>query len=510
MSVTDQTKGLRFDVYERVHLSDEVADIDELEEIELVPRIQVVEQGDHAVLKGQLLLSGVYRSTNEAAPLQALEHFIPVEITMPLNRISRLDDVTVEIDNFDVDLLSSRTLNITGVLSLRGILVEPQQELEEAWREEPFTVVHDRVDTSQASYEEELQRSGGEPFAADEAEVAGQTAYGLQAEPYFAGQEGQVPFREEQGQNQGYNVAQEYNEAQEFIGAQQFAESESEIEAYNANNAYNERAYEVADESEEAEGPGAGVTISPSPRDAGWSAAEWFQGQNHSGAQPNFNANFNPPPAFAQQPAVTGLGHGIAQERQQGASAYQQAEDFGWSPGGQPQQAEETYIPAGAEQSSYDTSPWQDSELERLSEWQEAEEAGAEQQAEPEKQEMRIAFGSKAPEATGAPATGVGLVTLLQTSKREQLARQAEQEAADYALEQTKAQQPAGDEIEWRNLFLKQSDEHEFRKIRVCIVQRDETLDSIAVRYSLNPREILLYNGLNESAVAEGQLLYIP
>lgn len=124
---------------------------------------------------------------------------------------------------------------------------------------------------------------------------------------------------------------------------------------------------------------------------------------------------------------------------------------------------------------------------------------------------MRIAFGSKAPEAAVSPASGVGLVTLLQTSKREQLARQAaEQEAAEYALEQTKAQQPAGDEIEWRNLFLKQSDEREFRKIRVCIVQRDETLDSIAVRYSLNPREILLYNGLNESTVEEGQLLYIP
>ncbi|MGG4141576.1 LysM peptidoglycan-binding domain-containing protein [Paenibacillus algorifonticola] len=501
--MTDQTKGLRFDVYERVHLSDEVADIDELEEIELVPRIQVVEQGDHAVLKGQLLLSGVYRSTNEAAPLQALEHFIPVEITMPLNRISRLDDVTVEIDNFDVDLLSSRTLNITGVLSLRGILVEPQQELEEAWREEPFTVVHDRVDTSQASVEEAPQYSSSEPFAADEDDEADQAALGLQAEPYFTGQEEQLPFRGEQVQNQ------EYNEAQEFNGVQQFAESDSEIEAYNAYNAYNERAYEAADESEKAEGPEAGVTISPSPRDAGWSAAEWFQGQGHSGTQPSFNANYNPPSAFEQQPAVTGLGHGIAQDRQQGASAYQQAEDFGWSPGGQPKQAEEPYIPTGAEQSS-DTSPWQDSEQERLSQWQESEEAGSEQQVEPEKQEMRIAFGSKAPEATGAPASGVGLVTLLQTSKREQLARQAEQEAADYALEQTKAQQPAGDEIEWRNLFLKQSDEHEFRKIRVCIVQRDETLDSIAVRYSLNPREILLYNGLNESAVEEGQLLYIP
>ncbi|SFE49760.1 stage VI sporulation protein D [Paenibacillus algorifonticola] len=491
--MTDQTKGLRFDVYERVHLSDEVADIDELEEIELVPRIQVVEQGEHAVLKGQLLLSGVYRSTNEAVPLQALEHFIPVEITMPLNRISRLDDVTVEIDNFDVDLLSSRTLNITGVLSLRGILVEPQQEPEEAWREEPFTVVHDRVDTNQASFEDEFQRGSGESFAADEAAEAAQTAQaalGAQAEPYFAGQEGQLPFRVEQ------------EEAQEFI------EAASEIDAYNA---YDERVYEAAGESGEVAELEAGVTISSSPRDAGWSAAEWFQEQDQSQAQPSFNANFNSPPAFAQQPAVTGLGHGIAQERQQGASANQQEEDFGWSPGGQPLQEEESFVPAAAEQNSYDTSPWQENELERLSDWQEAEEASAEQQAEPEKQEMRIAFGSKAPEAAASPASGVGLVTLLQTSKREQLARQAaEQEAAEYALEQTKAQQPAGDEIEWRNLFLKQSDEREFRKIRVCIVQRDETLDSIAVRYNLNPREILLYNGLNESTVEEGQLLYIP
>ncbi|MGO4370137.1 peptidoglycan-binding protein, partial [Paenibacillus sp. MCAF20] len=87
--MSEQTSGLRFDVYERVHLPDDVAAIDELEEIELVPRIQVIDQGDHAVLKGQLLLSGVYRGQNaEEAPL-VLEHWIPVEITLPMNRISR-------------------------------------------------------------------------------------------------------------------------------------------------------------------------------------------------------------------------------------------------------------------------------------------------------------------------------------------------------------------------------------------------------------------------------------
>ena len=39
---------------------------------------------------------------------------IPVEITVPLNRVSSLDDIAVEIENFDVDLLSKRSLNITG------------------------------------------------------------------------------------------------------------------------------------------------------------------------------------------------------------------------------------------------------------------------------------------------------------------------------------------------------------------------------------------------------------
>nr|WP_243865475.1 LysM peptidoglycan-binding domain-containing protein [Paenibacillus lupini] len=101
-------------------------------------------------------------------------------------------------------------------------------------------------------------------------------------------------------------------------------------------------------------------------------------------------------------------------------------------------------------------------------------------------------------------------MTLLQTSRREQAARQVAEQVAAKQAEQEKSRS-SGDEIEWKTLFLnKQSDENEFRKIRVCIVQRDETLESIAVRYSLNPREILLYNGLNESSVAEGQLLYIP
>lgn len=62
-----------------------------------------------------------------------------------------------------------------------------------------------------------------------------------------------------------------------------------------------------------------------------------------------------------------------------------------------------------------------------------------------------------------------------------------------------------------QNLFLgKQQDDHEFRKLRLCIVQRDETLETIAGRYQLNPREIVLYNRLSANNVSEGQVLMIP
>lgn len=114
----DQSHGLRFDIYERIHLPAELPGIAELEEVELIPEIQVIQREDRAELYGQLLLTGLYRGENDRT--ERLEHAIPVEITVPLTRVSSLDDIGVEIENFDIDLLTMRTVNITGVLSLRG------------------------------------------------------------------------------------------------------------------------------------------------------------------------------------------------------------------------------------------------------------------------------------------------------------------------------------------------------------------------------------------------------
>ncbi|QAY65154.1 LysM peptidoglycan-binding domain-containing protein [Paenibacillus protaetiae] len=401
--MAEQTNGLRFDVYERVHLPDDVAAIDELEEIELVPRIQVVEQGDHALLKGQLLLSGVYRSKSELAASQTLEHWIPVEISLPMNRVSRLEDISVEIDNFDVDLLSSRTINVTGVLSLRGILVESLPEAAEPWREESFTVVHRREREEAQSY------------------------------PYG-----------------GY--AQEWAEEQQ---RQPQPQQEAPQAGFSSHFGIPDEAAAIREQSE--------AEFQPEPRaeqplggqaDAGWSASPWL-------------------PADAQ-----------AEERQPEAAA--EAAEAGALPYEEPQPEAWT-----------ETSP--------------VAQALEAAQPEPEKQEPRVAFGAKQEQPAKADASGVGLLTLLQTSRREQAARQAAEEELTAKREQ-KRNELYVDEIEWGNLFLgkQASSQNEFRKIRVCIVQKEETLESIAFRYNLNPREILLHNRLSDSSVSEGQVLYIP
>ncbi len=168
---TDQN-GLRFDIYERVHLSEGVLGIKELESVELVPHIQVLSQGEQAVLRGNLLLTGAYVD-EQGREAQTLEHLIPVEITLPMNRVQRVEDISVEIENFDVDLLSERSLNITGVLSLNGLEVFSSSEGERSWSEteEEVVFVHEaRVPQREAAAEPWLKnrqkelRSGSHRF----------------------------------------------------------------------------------------------------------------------------------------------------------------------------------------------------------------------------------------------------------------------------------------------------------------------------------------------------------
>ncbi|GJM76451.1 hypothetical protein HMSSN036_86670 [Paenibacillus macerans] len=48
----------------------------------------------------------------------------------------------MEIENFDVDLLSARSLNITGVLSLKGVETSSLAVEADSWKDREFTTAH--------------------------------------------------------------------------------------------------------------------------------------------------------------------------------------------------------------------------------------------------------------------------------------------------------------------------------------------------------------------------------
>jgi stage VI sporulation protein D len=439
--VFDQSYGLRFDIYERIHLTEEVPGIAELEEIELLPHIQVISQDEQVALRGHLLLTGLYQGDGEDDGSQQLEHFIPVEITVPANRVSSLDDIAVEIENFDVDLLSKRSLNITGVLSLRGIETGANDS-SAAWNADEFTVVHasddPQVASVQASFVEEEEES------ADEAEI-------------------RETF--DQAESDGGETA--------AIAAASFASPEfyetpsiSEIEA-QPEQAFEppsvQRNTDEPPQAEEESIPAAVYTDKESEERSGHKkepVSVW-----------HFEHEEEAELLYPEKTAIQ------AEEKSENEIHLASVEQ---------EQLSEPTFPFSAFQ--HESVPQEETQDER---------------------EMRVALGSKK-ERKESEKDAIGFSSLLSSSRS--LKEQEQQALPEEAPKEEAERESAGnDDIQWQNLFLgSNSEKNQFRKVRLCIVQREETLETIASRYQITAREILLYNRLAEQTVEEGQILYIP
>ncbi|MCR8846240.1 LysM peptidoglycan-binding domain-containing protein [Paenibacillus sp. SC116] len=471
----DETYGLRFDIYERVHLSDEVVGIDQLEEVELTPHIQIIPSGEQVTVRGSLLLSGAYVGISENEHNQSLEHWIPVEITLPLSRVRSLEEIHVDIEHFDVDLLSTRSLNITGVLSLKGIYLENQEV--PAWQQEQFTVEYES--TRKASDEPEWLRDYGQPPQKDNNLTSDISSYN-----YDGGTAAISSFEQDSVSSAPSpdveSVAPGENHVQypsQWIGDGSNDQAAANWSWSGQGEGIQADASTVQQREQQSElHPVTGTESTWTWDQSPWGSAS-IATQDHAAGQQEAN-------------------YGIAD------AAY--TEEVVREQESEPAAIEDLILSSGSEQPELHTSPQLDNEFE------ERDLLEAEEQLHSEKKEMKVAIGSSSPSTNGEVSQGLGFSKLLHSSKqardkeREVEERQAREEAAQLA-------QKISDDVHWQSLFLNQlPDESSFRKVRLCIVQRQDTLDSIAARYQLNAREIALYNRLPESIVTEGQVIYIP
>lgn len=392
--MTEVGAGFRFDIYERIHFPEDRPAIGELEQIELLPFVRGVPGQEQSHLKGYLQLTAVY-APRENGERQTFSHRIPVEISLPARAEGKDEDVEVNIEQFDVDLVSSRSLNVTGVLSLSGW---SPQELVQA-----------------------------EVRSTDHA-----------------------------------------TEAQEMI-----AEYEAETRKPKPKKA--------KPQSDQIEVVADTETLEPSASPFALEAAAPPEG-------------FAPPPLWEQKlpeaaPVLFPYGEAPAAQQQKPHDASQESHDA----------------------SQEESGSWQDFETESLRELEQAQD----QVQEPltELQETSAAPIEDAPPLT-EPVSGNLYEESFSAEQalhlEPKVAIKPQQHERTESGEELAAKDKTNNELEWRKLFFGGGDETPFKTMRMCIVQKEETIETIAERYQLHPREIALYNRLGEADVSEGQILYIP
>ncbi|WP_243291163.1 stage VI sporulation protein D [Bacillus sp. FJAT-47783] len=150
----DHASSLRFSVEESVWFQ-KGQEVHELLSISLEPDISIREHDQYVSIKGALQLEGEYKMDDEekeeidrdpyqfsgARFLQHVEtredgvselvHHFPVDITIPRNRVTNLEDVYVTVESFDYDFLEERCLKLMADITILGI-----REEEEVYSEE--------------------------------------------------------------------------------------------------------------------------------------------------------------------------------------------------------------------------------------------------------------------------------------------------------------------------------------------------------------------------------------
>lgn len=144
--------SLKFNVDESVLFNQEEG-IANILSVSLEPDIEVEDNGDYVTIKGSLRLDGefevanerneneehldqtneqlAYRSVQEVRKhddnIAQFQHRFPVEITIPHDRVNKLDDIYVTVESFDYRLPNPSCLQMSAELEIGGIREEQME-----------------------------------------------------------------------------------------------------------------------------------------------------------------------------------------------------------------------------------------------------------------------------------------------------------------------------------------------------------------------------------------------
>ncbi|AOP16162.1 Stage VI sporulation protein D [Bacillus licheniformis] len=504
-----QNNRLQFSVEESICFQ-KGQEVSELLSISLDPDITVQEVNDYVSIRGSLELTGEYNidQTREYAELPAtsrfvedvklkgdgsaeLTHCFPVDITIPKDKVNHLNDVFVFIDAFDYQLTDARMLTIQADLAIEGLLnvsgeageeeprtmpaaVHPEEELEPAYRspsndedqgeEKEYLIQLDRPYEEQDEEQAEEHDTGEETVPIYQSFLGNDTE---EAKPFFTASLSAAERTKREIENQK-EASLEQPEEEYKLKREKVEEEPEEYELKREKVEEEPEEYElkrekVEEEPEEYELKREKVEEEPEEYELKREKVEEEPEEYKLKRE-----------KVEEEPEEYELKREEAEEEPElSHSSYQPHEELKENP---------FYsVPPLLKEDQNDREP-------------EAFEVEVTQEAEAIDEEEEAGHTIEIPEY----------------SFHEQTEPEEERDEMQAADEQEVSAKENDNALYLTKLFTKQGEE-EFTRMRMCIVQQNDTIDLLCERYDINVQQLIRMNSLSlDEELKEGQILYIP
>ncbi|MFM1652337.1 LysM peptidoglycan-binding domain-containing protein [Brevibacillus sp. B_LB10_24] len=474
---------LTFRIKETIFLSADKAGIGELKELELLPDVEIIENTQDISITGCLHLQGKYLVAKEGQETedegdslltamkfppfhletgselpflydaeQELTHRIPLNITIPLSRVAEVGEIFAVVDGLDYELKANNQLQIEAELKLTGItLIEPEaaRAAEEEW--EFVHVANEDDERGEQDVPTSSLEEIEEKLEALERAVEAHEEW--QTEPI---QPPPPPF---------LPVWEKLNR----------------IESSDIRPVFGGYSQADSDEPEEQEG-GASREAQATASAAGGSVGDADEelAYDVSGDQ----SEAEPTTAREEEPAIEVLAENAAEFAVQEMNEEETVQ----------QEAAEAAVIAEADAEEVST--------EEVS----AEETMTQPDA-PQEAELRVAISGKPARESGEE---LNLTSIFTQSKRQSApSPEATEQVFQSDVQDSETASSTLAAVGSLSSFVRE-EEQPFSRLKMCIIQREETLQSISERYSVPISRLMEANSLESDRITEGQVLYIP
>lgn len=189
---SDQETTLRFSLEESIWFQ-KGKEIDELISISLQPNITIQEYDQYVTIEGSLHLTGEYKRYEDeemeeevTSPkfvhsieerddgILEFSHRFPVDITIPLNRISSLEHIDVQVDSFDYVLPEKSCMKLTADLTITGLKKEEKEEVNILTAQEVLNEIESSFRVREEK-EEEIPEEELQPFEVEARKIRGES-----------------------------------------------------------------------------------------------------------------------------------------------------------------------------------------------------------------------------------------------------------------------------------------------------------------------------------------------